>query len=70
MDSIDSTNEEIKREADKFIKTTWVLARSQTQGKGRNGKVWFDGKNNFTGSNNPIDKIIKYQKKAWSEAAK
>ena len=26
--------------------------------------------NNLTGSNNPIDKIIKYQKKAWSEAAK
>ena len=27
-------------------------------------------KNNLTGSNNPIDKIIKYQKKAWSEATK
>ena len=36
MDSIDSTNEEIKRKADKFFKTTWVLAKFQTQGKGRN----------------------------------
>ena len=27
-------------------------------------------KNNFTGSSNPIDKIIKYQKKAWSEVTK
>ena len=50
MDSIDSTNEEIKRKADKFIKTTWVLARSQTQGKGRNGKIWLSGKGNFAGS--------------------
>ena len=50
MDSIDSTNEEIKRRADKFIKTTWVLTRSQTQGKGRNGKVWLGGQGNFAGS--------------------
>ena len=50
MDSIDSTNEEIKRKADKFIKTTWVLARSQTQGKGRNGKIWLSGQGNFAGS--------------------
>ncbi len=27
-------------------------------------------KNKFSGSNNPIDKIINYQKKAWSEANK
>ena len=50
LDSIDSTNEEIKRKADKFIKTTWVLARSQTQGKGRNGKIWLSGEGNFAGS--------------------
>ena len=50
MDSIDSTNEEIKRKADEFIKTTWVLAMSQTQGKGRNGKIWLSGQGNFAGS--------------------
>ena len=50
MDSIDSTNDEIKRKADKFIKTTWVLARSQTQGKGRNGKIWLNSQGNFAGS--------------------
>ena len=50
MDSIDSTNEEIKRKADKFIKTTWVLAKSQTQGKGRNGKIWLNSQGNFAGS--------------------
>ena len=50
MDSIDSTNEEIKRKADKFIKTTWVLAKSQTKGKGRNGKTWLSNNGNFTGS--------------------
>ena len=50
MDSIDSTNEEIKRKADKFIKTTWVLAKFQTQGKGRNGKIWLSSQGNFAGS--------------------
>ena len=50
MDSIDSTNEEIKRRADQFSKTTWVLAKSQTKGKGRNGKIWLSGQDNFTGS--------------------
>ena len=50
MNSVDSTNEEIKRNADKFIKTTWVLAKSQTQGKGRNGRIWLSSQGNFAGS--------------------
>ena len=50
MNSIDSTNEEIKRKADKFIKTTWIIAKSQTKGKGRHGKIWLSNKGNFTGS--------------------
>ena len=42
--------QEIKRKADEFIKTTWVLAMSQTQGKGRNGKIWLSGQGNFAAS--------------------
>ncbi len=50
LDSVDSTNEEIKRNVDKFNKTTWVLAKEQTKGRGRNGKTWLSSDGNFTGS--------------------
>ena len=50
MESIDSTNEEIKRKADNLTKTTWVLAKCQTQGKGRNGKIWLSSQGSFAGS--------------------
>ena len=50
MDSVDSTNEEIKRHADRFNQTTWVIAKTQTKGKGRNGKIWISTKENFSGS--------------------
>ncbi len=50
MDSVDSTNEEIKRHASKFNQTTWVIAKSQTKGKGRNGKSWISKEENFSGS--------------------
>ena len=50
LSSIDSTNEEAKRRMKKIIEPTWVIANKQVKGKGRHGKVWFDGKGNFTGS--------------------
>ncbi|HAI31324.1 MAG TPA: biotin--[acetyl-CoA-carboxylase] ligase, partial [Thalassospira sp.] len=40
-DTIDSTNEEAKRLADKGAQSgALVLARSQTSGRGRRGRVW------------------------------
>ena len=50
LDTVDSTNEEIKRRSQKILKTTWVIAKSQYNGKGRNGKKWLGGKENFFGS--------------------
>ena len=36
----------------------------------KSGNITSGIKNKFSGKNNPIDKIIDYQKKAWSEATK
>ncbi len=50
LSTVDSTNEEAKRRIKKIVEPTWIIADRQTEGKGRHGKVWFDGKGNFTGS--------------------
>ena len=50
LESIDSTNEEIKRRIQDFSKTTWIIAKRQSKGKGRNGNSWSSGTGNFSGS--------------------
>ena len=45
LDTVDSTNEYVKRNADKLNKNTVVIARTQTNGKGRLSRTFqsFDG---------------------------
>ena len=50
LDYVDSTNEEIKRRFKDLSKPTWIIAKKQTKGKGRNGNVWFSSSGNFSGS--------------------
>ena len=50
LDSVDSTNEEIKRRSKQFSKTTWIIAKTQSKGKGRNGNNWLSNYGNFSGS--------------------
>ena len=50
LESVDSTNEEIKRRIHEFTKPTWIIANSQSKGKGRNGNRWFSNQGNFSGS--------------------
>ncbi len=50
LDSVDSTNEEIKRRIHEFTKPTWIIADKQSKGKGRNGNNWFSSRGNFSGS--------------------
>ncbi len=50
LDSVDSTNEEIKRRFQELLKPTWIIAKKQSKGKGRNGNVWFSSSGNFSGS--------------------
>ena len=50
LESVDSTNEEIKRRIHEFTKPTWIIANKQSKGKGRNGNAWFSNYGNFSGS--------------------
>ena len=50
LDCVDSTNEEIKRRFQELFKPTWIIAKEQTNGKGRNGNIWFSSSGNFSGS--------------------
>ena len=50
LDSVDSTNEEIKRRFQELSKPTWIIAKNQNKGKGRNGNFWFSSRGNFSGS--------------------
>ena len=50
LESVDSTNEEIKRRSWEFSKPTWIIAKKQSKGKGRNGNGWSSGIGNFSGS--------------------
>ena len=50
LESVDSTNEEIKRRIQEFTKPTWIIASTQSKGKGRNGNTWCSNDGNFSGS--------------------
>ena len=50
LDYVDSTNEEIKRRFQELTKPTWIIAKKQSKGKGRNGNSWSSGAGNFSGS--------------------
>jgi BirA family biotin operon repressor/biotin-[acetyl-CoA-carboxylase] ligase len=50
LKSVDSTNEEAKRRLKDLAEPTWITAEQQQKGKGRKGRTWLDGKNNFTGT--------------------
>ena len=50
LESVDSTNEEIKRRILELSKPTWIIAKKQSEGKGRNGNSWFSSSGNFSGS--------------------
>ena len=50
IETVDSTNEEIKRRIHEFSKPTWIIANMQTKGKGRNGNSWLSNDKNFSGS--------------------
>ncbi len=50
LESVDSTNEEIKRRILEFSKPTWIIANKQSKGRGRNGNTWFSNYGNFSGS--------------------
>jgi len=50
LESVDSTNEEIKRRIEEFTKPTWIIASTQSKGKGRNGNTWLSNYKNFSGS--------------------
>ena len=50
LESTDSTNEEIKRRMQDISKSTWIIAKKQSKGKGRNGNSWLSSGGNFSGS--------------------
>lgn len=47
LDRVDSTNAEALRRAPGLSAPLWILARSQTAGRGRRGRVWIDPPGNF-----------------------
>lgn len=50
LDIVDSTNEEAKRVVDNINFPTWIMARVQTAGKGRRGRVWISELGNLSAS--------------------
>ena len=50
LDSVDSTNEEAKRRLKDCTKSTWIISKKQSKGKGRNGNSWVSSEGNFSGS--------------------
>ena len=50
FDLLDSTNSEAKRLACLEQPETWLLALRQTDGRGRRGRKWLSGDNDFTAS--------------------
>ena len=47
---MDSTNAEAARLVPGLNRPTWIMARRQTAGRGRGGRVWAGGKGNFAAS--------------------
>ncbi|MGB0959688.1 MAG: biotin--[acetyl-CoA-carboxylase] ligase [Halocynthiibacter sp.] len=50
LDEVDSTNAEAARISSSLSGPTWIVAKKQTQGRGRRGRAWADPKGNFAGS--------------------
>lgn len=50
LDRVDSTNAEAMRLAPSLSGPTWIMARRQTAGRGRRGRVWSDPPGNFAAS--------------------
>ena len=50
LDSVDSTMAEVRRRADHLVAPVWILAREQTRGTGRRGRVWHSAEGNFSAS--------------------
>jgi BirA family biotin operon repressor/biotin-[acetyl-CoA-carboxylase] ligase len=47
LDEVDSTMAEARRRAANIDRPTWVMARSQTNAKGRRGRTWLGGDGNL-----------------------
>ncbi|MBD3677753.1 MAG: biotin--[acetyl-CoA-carboxylase] ligase [Rhodobacteraceae bacterium] len=47
LDEIDSTNAEAARLAPGLVRPTWILAKRQTNGRGRRGRIWHNPEGNF-----------------------
>lgn len=47
LDEVDSTMSEAARRAADLTKPTWIMARHQTDARGRRGKTWENPKGNF-----------------------
>ncbi len=47
LDEVDSTMAEARRRAPVIDKPTWIMARSQTNAKGRRGRTWLGGNGNL-----------------------
>lgn len=50
LDTIDSTNDEGRRMAKELDQPTWIMARRQTQGRGRRNRNWWMADGNFAAS--------------------
>ena len=47
LDEVDSTMAEARRRADGLERPTWIMAREQTNAKGRRGRTWLGGNGNL-----------------------
>ena len=47
LDEVDSTMAEARRRAETLERPTWIMARSQTNAKGRRGRTWLGGGGNL-----------------------
>ena len=47
LDEVDSTMAEARRRAPMLDRPTWIMAREQTNAKGRRGRTWLGGNGNL-----------------------
>ncbi len=65
LDEIDSTNDEVRRHAELGADSgLWIVAGSQTHGRGRRGRTWQSAKGNFFGS---LYIKLNCEPKVWSQ---
>lgn len=50
LPQVDSTNSEAQRQAAGLTQPTWIMARRQTTGRGRRGRVWISPEGNLMAS--------------------